>query len=318
MAIVGNISIVMFHLGPDHPAYGQLRDCEELIHNTALLTRLLVDVFHRPHRRQVTLYPIDLSDREIGKRIFSNGIKKRGPESGSATEIHVQKVLQIIAGNMARRLKRILQFLHHQTSRVFVAKGLQVRCCDHHRQIAIHLKRGITIADALQAYATSAGIDRQPIDLNTVIKEAVAIYQSCFSSLGVTIKDPSTPVRFKGNPQLLRKMLLEILANADDARPQGGEVSITLQRKKTGLNEACCINSVTRMKVQLMVEDNGPGLPDTLGVHAFDPFTKEARGRKRRGLGLASVSGIVKAHRGQIRFFNRQRGGFVMIIELPL
>jgi C4-dicarboxylate-specific signal transduction histidine kinase len=318
MAVVGHISIVMFNLRPAHPLFEPLRDCEELIHNTALLIRLLVEVFHRPQHAPATAYPIDLTDREIGNRIFSI-IDNQSP---SATiieqDLSAQIILKIVAIAMAKRMKRVLATIETQTKKIFRDRDIRVRCGEHGRQIGIHLQRGIRIAEALLDFAKPQVIHKIPLDLNAAAREAVSAFSACFSGLRITLECAAEPLVVRGDSYWLRKLLLELLSNANDACSGGGEVCLKILEKRAAVHPALSTNSTKRRKAQLIVADNGPGLPACLGIHAFDPFTCAPGGRRRRGLGLAVVSGIVSALGGRIRFFNRPRGGFVINIELPL
>ena len=232
MAVVGHLSIVMLQLDADKTAYRRLRDCEELIHNTALLLRLLVDVFNRPRHAPHTLYPIDLSDHEISKLIFASDTHKPNGYRATSSKLSVHKIQMIMAAMMGRRLHRIFQTLQHQTTRIFHAKELKLRIGEHHQAIGRHLKRGSAIANDLMYFANAIEIDRHPTALSTIIKDAVTIFQSDNPELKITVENSSTPVCLNAESNLLRRMIWEILANAKEAIPHGGEVRIKLGAEK--------------------------------------------------------------------------------------
>jgi signal transduction histidine kinase len=69
-------------------------------------------------------------------------------------------------------------------------------------------------------------------------------------------------------------------------------------------------------QVVVTIADSGPGIPDELLEHVFDPFiTTKPRGS---GLGLTISAGIVNAHRGKLRADNRPGGGALLTVEFPL
>ncbi len=153
MAIVGYITIVMSNLKPSHPSYDRLLDCEELIHNTALLIRLLVDVFHRSHRAGTTVYPIDLSDREIIGFIFRPNNNTDAIANYSNSGLNVEKILKIVSVVMARRLKRTFLVLQSQISYSFLDSTCRELRKDYELNIQLYLKKGINISKDLFFYA---------------------------------------------------------------------------------------------------------------------------------------------------------------------
>lgn len=101
--------------------------------------------------------------------------------------------------------------------------------------------------------------------------------------------------------EMLRRAILNLVLNAVDAMPQGGDLVITSYEGRGGL--------------ELEIADSGPGLPESLGPRLFDPFvTTKASGT---GLGLSIVHRIVEAHGGRVTASNCPEGGAAFTIELP-
>jgi len=70
-------------------------------------------------------------------------------------------------------------------------------------------------------------------------------------------------------------------------------------------------------KVVVRVEDNGPGVPEGIREHLFEPFISDSSGRERLGLGLFLAASLLDMYDGRIRYENRVGGGASFIIELP-
>ncbi len=110
---------------------------------------------------------------------------------------------------------------------------------------------------------------------------------------------PPLPVAF--DPTLLEQVMENLLQNAAQAMPQGGKIQIIQQEKP----EAAIIR----------ICDNGPGIPQTVQPHLFEPFyTTKTRGS---GLGLSICRRIVEAHGGTIEGRNRPEGGAEFLFTLP-
>ncbi len=72
-------------------------------------------------------------------------------------------------------------------------------------------------------------------------------------------------------------------------------------------------------KVELRIEDNGPGVPETVRPHLFEPFVSQSLGRETlgMGLGLFLAASLLDMYGGRIRYENRVGGGASFVLELP-
>jgi signal transduction histidine kinase len=101
--------------------------------------------------------------------------------------------------------------------------------------------------------------------------------------------------------EMLRRAILNLVLNAVDAMPRGGELVVTCYRGRRGL--------------ELEIADSGPGLPLDDKQRMFDPFyTTKATGT---GLGLSIVKRIAEAHGGCVTAMNCPEGGAAFTIVVP-
>ncbi|MGD0830888.1 MAG: HAMP domain-containing sensor histidine kinase [Terracidiphilus sp.] len=70
-------------------------------------------------------------------------------------------------------------------------------------------------------------------------------------------------------------------------------------------------------KVVARIEDNGPGVPESIREHLFEPFISHGTGRERLGLGLFLAASLLDMYDGRIRYETRAGGGASFVIELP-
>jgi len=113
------------------------------------------------------------------------------------------------------------------------------------------------------------------------------------------------PVVVTGDPRLLRRMIRNLLENAQ--RYGGGSsIEVTVKKEASG-------------KVELCVCDAGPGVPDSERERIFEPFYRPSGAREREGgvgLGLALVRGIARKHGGDARCLPREGGGSCFEVTL--
>lgn len=157
------------------------------------------------------------------------------------------------------------------------------------------------MVNAFAEYAKTPSAMLQPVNLNALIHEVLTLYGHD-DRIVLNLTEPLPLVM--GDAKLLRQVIHNLLQNAQDAL-----VDITQPQ----------INIVTRVAeqtVQLMVMDNGVGLSEHVKDRLFEPYaTTKPKGT---GLGLAIVKKIIEEHHGVIRMENREEGGVVACIRLPI
>ncbi|CAN0557498.1 unnamed protein product, partial [Laminaria digitata] len=118
--------------------------------------------------------------------------------------------------------------------------------------------------------------------------------------------DPSLPPVY-GNADQLIQVFLNIVKNACEAVPHtGGKITIT-SGYQHGIRLALPGgNSRVQLPLIVSIRDNGPGIPDDVSAHLFDPFvTSKSDGS---GLGLALVAKVMGDHGGIVEFDSSDAG----------
>jgi nitrogen fixation/metabolism regulation signal transduction histidine kinase len=148
-----------------------------------------------------------------------------------------------------------------------------------------------------------------PCDLRTTLAEAVSLAEKQGRRQNIKIRAdlPHDMPVFQLDAGQIKTCFLNILTNAIQAMPHGGEVHITAQ-SVAGSNGAA--------SVQLRFADNGPGIPAEDRDKVFTPFySTKATGF---GLGLAITKKIVEDHGGRVFVTAGDEPGTVVVMELPL
>ena len=117
----------------------------------------------------------------------------------------------------------------------------------------------------------------------------------------------------EGDPELLRSSFENVIRNAVRYSPAAARVGVTARRMAGGGDYA--------ESVEILVHDQGPGVPEKDLELIFEPFYRVDAARDRagggEGLGLAIAARAVALHSGAIEARNLQTGGLVVSITLP-
>lgn len=161
-------------------------------------------------------------------------------------------------------------------------------------------KRCRNITRHLLDFSRSMPVDRSMIDLNHVVEEALFLVQRQAELENITfIKTYADDLpQIRGNLNSLQQVIINLVKNACDAMPDGGEL-----RLKTALQE-----DENGPWLKASVADTGPGISPDIEQNLFSPFLTTKSKGKGTGLGLAVSKRIVEEFGGRISFRNLERG----------
>jgi signal transduction histidine kinase len=151
------------------------------------------------------------------------------------------------------------------------------------------------------------------VDVNQAVVEIEALLRSSVSAtVSLELDLDSLPCTTRAARGDLDRLILNLVCNARDALPSGGIIRVTTVR---GLGEIPP-GSAPSEWVQLIVADNGVGIPDDIIAKVFDPFFT-TKGDAGSGLGLASVHGIVSSLGGHVAIASTCGSGTTVTVALP-
>lgn len=176
------------------------------------------------------------------------------------------------------------------------------------KRILDDAQRSRDIVKELLEFARQTRQEVRPHDLNRAISRTLFLLenQSVFQNITIVknLAEDLPPV--PADIQQLNHVFMNIILNAAEAMEGRGELRITSYRIPD------------RKIAAIEISDTGPGIPEDVLPHVFEPFYTTKEQGKGTGLGLSLVYGIVESHHGRIMASNNHDGGAVFRIELPL
>ncbi len=234
---------------------------------------------------------------------------------------HMAEQIESLISSQRRLIADISHELRSPLARLTVALGLtrlhaNPECASGLDRIEVEAGRLNTLIGSLLRLARlesgSEALEGDPIPLNRMVIDVAADAdfeaQARNRHVRVTQADDCT---IRGNRQLLRSAIENVIRNAVSYTPEGTEVQIALKRLSSNGNATAVIS----------IRDHGSGVPEELLRDIFLPFYRVGDARDRfsggSGLGLSITDRAVRLHGGTVSAQNCAEGGLLVEMQFP-
>ena len=158
-----------------------------------------------------------------------------------------------------------------------------------------------------QAEAGSMRVSKKTVDLSAVLNEIVELYQPSAEERKLILLGSIAPgLRIEADRQLLARIFSNLLDNELKYVPAGGRILLTALARGSWID--------------IVVEDNGPGIPPEMRDKIFERFTRLDPSRTLSGgagLGLSLVRAFAQLLQGEVKVEQSSLGGAAFIVTLP-
>jgi two-component system NtrC family sensor kinase len=165
--------------------------------------------------------------------------------------------------------------------------------------------RASEIVNSLLKFSRVSDSEYAELDLNRLIRETVSLVEPMLRASKIILNtqlSSSVPPLY-GNAGKLQQVFMNLIMNARDAMPRGGELTLATESENSSIH--------------VEVSDNGLGIPPDHLSKIFDPFFTTKAKSRGTGLGLAVTYGIIREHSGKIGVESAVGKGTTFRLEFP-
>lgn len=171
-------------------------------------------------------------------------------------------------------------------------------------------QRAAALTRQLLTFSRRTKVHREALDLNVVVRDAEKLLARVIGeNIRLQIECGTQLPLVRADVSLLNQVILNLAANARDAMPRGGTLTIRTSLVKTDKGDTT---------VRLTVSDTGCGMDENIRLHIFEPFFTTKEIGKGTGLGLATVYGAISMLQGAIQVESALDQGTSFLIDLQL
>ncbi len=263
------------------------------------------------------------SERSIG---FLQDITERRLAAAERQQLEAQyrqaqkmEAIGRLAGGVAHDFNNMLAVIQGYSSSLLADEPLTKRQSDALIEVTRAAERAATLTRQLLLFSRKQVLEVVSVEVNEVIEGVAKMLQRILGedvALETSLA-PNLPL-VSADAGMIEQALLNLVVNSRDAMPRGGKLTIATAALTLDLKRAEQIpDAVPGPCVCLSISDTGCGIPPEIMPRIFEPFFTTKEVGKGTGLGLATVHGIVKQHRGWLTVESELNRGTTFRLFLP-
>lgn len=265
-------------------------------------TKFLMEIHLSTYERGGSLHTV-ASLRDLSERVRLE--QERLCYEAQARRNEKMESLGALAGGVAHDMNNVLGAVLGLASLHLEAAPHGSALCKDMETIVKACERGGSMVRGLLGFARDTLPEERELDLNVVVREAVALLErTTLQRIHLEMDLAKELPHLKGDSAALGHALLNLCVNAVDAMPEGGTLSVRTRNSSEGA-------------IVLEVADTGCGMPKEVLDRALDPFFTTKPQGKGTGLGLPIVFGTVKAHQGKMELLSQVGKGTQVRMHFP-
>jgi two-component system cell cycle sensor histidine kinase/response regulator CckA len=272
---------------------------------------------------RVAVAPIQLSGKTVSISFLTDLTEnKRAEEEKRKLEERLQhadkmEAIGTLAGGIAHDFNNLLMGIQGYASLTLLDLDPSHPHYERLKRIEEQVQNGADLSKQLLGFARGGRYEVKPSDMNDILEKSSSMFGRTKKEITIHRKFGKDLRPVEVDRGQMEQVFMNLYVNAWQAMPGGGEIYLETENAILDDEQAAPYAIKPGKYVKIAVTDTGTGMDEKTKARIFDPFfTTKGMGRGT-GLGLATVYGIIKGHKGMIHVDSEPGHGTTFTIYLP-
>ena len=222
-----------------------------------------------------------------------------------------------LAGGLAHDFNNLLTGIQGRASLLLEDLAPDHPHCGQVREIEQCVRSAADLTRQLLGFARGDRSVLKPTDMRRLVDDNLQLFGRTRKDIGIHVTHDPELWRVKVDRHQIGQVLLNLLVNAWQAMPCGGDLYLSTENMSIEVDYCRPYRIAPGRYVKVTVTDTGVGMDEKTRQRVFEPFFTTKEGGHGTGLGLASAHGIVKGHNGFINVYSVSGRGTTFNVYLP-
>jgi two-component system, cell cycle sensor histidine kinase and response regulator CckA len=267
-------------------------------------------------------FPAELTvvslDAGASQLVIVADLRERKKMESRLHEASQLESLGTLAGGIAHDFNNMLAIVLGYASLLRDAAGDPARLAHYADTIIDAGRRGADVVRQLQLFANTQDAELANTDLHALLEETITRTSNDWpASIKIVRSFNAGDATLIIDPIQFGQAIQKLLENAREAMPEGGTLTVRTSEVRQSVFAPGASTAESKYYLRVSVQDNGHGMDAATRARMFEPFFARNKSPEVRGLGLAVVYGIMRAHRGLIEVDSAPGEGTSVHLLLP-
>jgi signal transduction histidine kinase/ActR/RegA family two-component response regulator len=231
------------------------------------------------------------------------------------------ETLGTLAGEVAHDFKNFLAVILGNAGLLKKRAGADSPLLGLIEKIELSAEKANRVSMDLLGFSRKQSLEIRDVDLGQGLDNTLKQLPKLLGeNVQLCVESTPEPMPFRGDLIQIERVIMNLATNARDAMPQGGKLTIRIERQPLSEEKArgMEMESFGADYARIEVRDTGTGMDEETAKRVFEPFFTTKEAGKGSGLGLAMAFGTIRQHGGSIHVETQPGQGSCFVIYLPL